>query len=325
MSRKFCLIGAMGIFPFFPVIAQTNMVVGAGYTAPAPLNAAPGQVITLFVEGVAKSLNQTLRAPDGFWPTSLAGISVTLLQETRIPVPILEVRPIPTCGPPFPLEVPCGAITAVTVQIPYELIPLCPLCLRPVGPSPELLVTENGQDGVAIGITPLADQVHVLTSCDILLQPDSPSVNLTGLPCPPIVIHGDGQLVSAANPAKPGEQLAAYAVGLGPTNPPAREGQPAPAPLYTVQAFLVDYNFRGNALPTKPAPDSAIPLFTGLTPKYPGLYQINFVVPPAPEGTKPCAGAIPFGATNFIQSNLTVSFGGAYSFDGAGICVAVTK
>jgi uncharacterized protein (TIGR03437 family) len=325
MRRRFCLIGALGIFPFFPLIAQTNaqtnMVVGAGYTAPAPLNAAPGQVITLFVDGVGKSLTQAVRTPDGSWPTSLAGISVTLLQGTKIPVPILEVRPIPTCGGPFPVL--CGAITAVTVQIPYELISLCPLCLRPVGPSPELLVTENGQDGVAIGITPLADQVHVLTSCDILLQPDSPSVNLTGLPCPPMVIHGDGQLVSAANPAKPGEELAAYAVGLGPTDPPATAGQPAAAPVPTAQTFLIDYSFRANALPTKPAEGSAVPLFTGLTPTYPGLYQINFVVPPAPEGTKPCAELIPFGATNFIQSNLTVSFGGAYSFDGAGICVAV--
>jgi hypothetical protein len=326
MSRKFCLIGALGIFPCLPLFAQTNIVVGAGYTSPAHLYAAPGQVVTLFVNGIAKSLTQAVRAPDGAWPNSLAGISVTLLQGTKIPVPMLEVRPIPTCGPPFGFQIPCGQITAVTVQIPYDLIPLCPLCLRPVGPSPELVVTESGQDGAAIGISPLADQVHVLTSCDILLQPDSPldftTVNLTGLPCPPMVIHGDGTLVSAANPAKPGEELAAYTVGLGPTNPASREGQPAPAPIHTVQTFLIDYNFRANALPTKPAAESPAPLFTGLTPKYPGLYQINFVVPPIPKETKPCAGPVAFGATNFIQSNLTVSFGGSFSFDGAGICVA---
>src|SRR5207244_4045019 len=109
-SRKFCLIGALGIFPFFPVIAQTNtqtnLVVGAGYTAPAPIYAAPGQVITLFVQGVAKSLKQTVRAPDGVWPTLLAGITVTLIQGAKIPVPIFEVRPMPTCAPPYPLEIP---------------------------------------------------------------------------------------------------------------------------------------------------------------------------------------------------------------------------
>ncbi len=324
--RRFLLQAALALLLSQALAAQNNTIVGAGYGSPVPLYAAPGQVLTLFVHGVAKSLNQTVRAPNGVWPTSLAGITVTLIQDTRIPVPILEVRPISTCGPPFPLEVACGALTAITVQIPYELIPLCPLCLRPVGPSPELLVTENGQDGVAIGITPLADQVHVLTSCDILLQPDPPSVNLTGLPCPPMVIHGDGQLVSAANPAKPGEQLAAYAVGLGPTNPPARAGQPAPAPLHAVQAMALDYNFHINALPAKPAEGSAVPLFTGLTPTYPGLYQINFVVPPIPDGTRNCADPGTFvPQANVIRSNLTVSFGGAYSFDGAGICVAAAN
>jgi uncharacterized protein (TIGR03437 family) len=238
---------------------------------------------------------------------------------------MFEVRPIATCGPPFGFEIPCGEITAITVQIPYDLVTICLLCLRPVGPSPELVVTENGQDGAAIGITPLADQIHVLTSCDILLGADSTSVNLTGLPCPAMVIHGDGTLVSTANPAKPGEELAVYTVGLGPTNPASREGQPAPAPIHTVQTFLIDYNFRANAFPTKPASGSPIPLFSGLAPKYPGLYQINFVVPPLPPGILPCTrSGIGLGADP-VASNLTVSFGGSFSFDGAGICVATTN
>jgi uncharacterized protein (TIGR03437 family) len=325
MRRRFCLPSALATFFSLTLAAQTNTIVSAGYTSPVPLNAAPGQVVTLFVEGAGKSLTQAVRAPDGSWPNSLAGISVTLLQGTRIPVPMLEVRPMPTCGPPFAFQIPCGEITAITVQIPYGLITICLACLRPIGPSPELVVTENGQDGTAIGITPLADQVHVLTSCDILLGPDSPSINLTGLPCPPMVIHGDGTLVSAANPAKPGEELAAYTVGLGPTNPASREGQPAPAPIRTVQAFLIDYNFRANALPTKPADGSPIPLFSGVAPLYPGLYQINFVVPPVPTGTQPCAGTGLSLGGNPVASNLTVSFGGSFSFDGAGICVSVTN
>ncbi len=325
MRRRFRPLSALVAFFPLTLAAQTNTVVAAGYTPPAPLYAAPGQVVTLFVDGVGKSLTQAVRAPAGDWPTSLADISVSLLQGSRIPVPMLEVRPIASCSPPFSFQIPCGQITAITVQIPYDLIPFCPACLRPVGPSPELVVTEKGQDGTAIGITPLADQVHVLTSCDILLEPDSPSVNLSGLPCPPMVIHGDGTLVSSTNPAKQGEELAVYAVGLGPTNPASIQGQPAPAAIHTVQTFLVDYNFRANALPTKPAADSPAPLFTGLTPGYPGLYQINFVVPPIPDQTKPCEGTgIGLGA-NVVQSNLTVSFGGSFSFDGAGICVAPTN
>jgi hypothetical protein len=323
MTRHFWPLLLAAAFVPVTLAAQSNSVVSAGYTAPAPLYVAPGQVITLFVEGVGKTLTQVVRAPDGLWPASLADISVTLLQEAKIPVPILEVRPIVACSPPLSFEIPCGAMMAITVQIPYQLLPLCPLCLRPVLPSPELVVTEKGQDGTAIGITPLADQVHMLTSCDILLQTNPPSVNLTGLPCPFMVIHSDGQLVSAANPAKPGEELAAYAVGLGVTNPAAREGQPAPAPIQTVQTFLVDYNFRGNALPTKPDDQSPPAVFSGLVPNYPGLYQINFVVPALPSGTKPCANPGRLGAgANVVQSNLTVTFGGAFSFDGVLICVA---
>jgi uncharacterized protein (TIGR03437 family) len=45
----------------------------------------------------------------------------------------------------------------------------------------------------------------------------------------PAVIHSDGKLVSAANPAQAGEMLTLYATGLGPTTPAVDFGQPFPA------------------------------------------------------------------------------------------------
>src|ERR1700739_1932262 len=98
MTRRFYSSVLTAFFPL-TLAAQTNTIVGAGYTSPVAINAAPGQVVTLFVEGAATSLTQAVRASDESWPNSLAGISVTLLQGTKIAVPILEVRPIPTCGP----------------------------------------------------------------------------------------------------------------------------------------------------------------------------------------------------------------------------------
>ena len=65
------------------------------------------------------------------------------------------------------------------------------------------------------------------------------------------------------------------------------------------------------------------PEFAGATQGYAGLYQVNFIVPPLPAGLAACdeiAATTPYG--NLILSNLTISVGSAYSFDGTGICVA---
>ena len=322
------LIGQTGPPP------QTNTIVGAGYVNPAPVSVAPGQILSFFVDGVGSSLTQPVHASTGALPPTLAGITVTLQQGSTLPVPLMDVRPVSMCPglSPAVFSPACGTLTAVTVQIPYEVITLCPLCLRPIAfPPPSLYVSENGKAGTSIGLSPLADQVHVLSSCDLILQSgDSvPLSNTTGLPCPPMVTHGDGTLVSASRPAKIGEELAAWAVGLGPTNPPAITGQPSSKGVPTAGTFYLDFSYQVNALPKKPftgRPDvrPPQPLYTGLVPGFVGLYQVNFVVPPEPiNGTPLCAlpGTITPGA-NVVQSNLTVSIGGGFSFDGAGICVA---
>jgi hypothetical protein len=93
-----------------------------------------------------------------------------------------------------------------------------------------------------------------------------------------------------------------------------------------VDAFNLDFNYRPNALATEPVSKGPVPLFAGATQGFVGLYQINFVVPPAPAGTLPCENfaVLPLDASNagsVVHSNLTVSVGSAFSFDGAGICV----
>ncbi len=317
------------------LFAQTNTVVGGGHAGPAPVSVAPGEILTFFVDGLGISLTQPMRAPSGPLPTTLAGINVTLRQATDTPVPIIEVRPVSTCPHTVTngmIPVICGGLIAITVQIPYEAVALCPLCASPIPLLPtQLLVSVNGHTGVPFELNALADEVHIVTSCDVLEQPfgTPPPFNNTGLPCSPMVTHADGSLVSASAPAKIGETLTAWAFGLGQTSPAAITGQPAADGAPVAETFFLDFNYTVNALPIKPyigRPDvkPPKPIYAGLAPGFAGLYQINFTVPPQPAGGTPlCALPGTFGpGANAAQSNLTVSVGGAFSFDGAGICVA---
>jgi uncharacterized protein (TIGR03437 family) len=295
--------------------AAAQPVIGAaGYFAPAPISVAPGQLITLFM--------QNIPGP----PPSVADIYAVFHQNSDIPMPVLGIQPIcPVSGST------CAAtMRGITVQIPYGIQTLCPLCASPLLPAASITVSVNGALSGALGVQPLADQVHFLTQCDVLVANSASSYANGGLPCPPMVTHADGSMVSATKPAKSGEELVAYATGLGETNPPLTTGTPAPAAYPTQTTFSIDFNYRPNALATKPAPSSAEskaplwvpPQFIGVTAGFIGLYQINFTVPPAPAGLAPCVDPSTAGPyANVVQSNLTVSIGSDFSFDGAGICV----
>jgi len=131
-------------------------------------------------------------------------------------------------------------------------------------------------------------------------------------------------MVSINSPAKAGEEIVIYALGLGAANPPVATGQATPVPAPVMQPTpLVQNDFRVNAPPWKqiPEPLPACPVggacpgtatFVGMTPGSVGLYQVNYVVP-STQNAVACGGA--------IQSNLTVTIVGTASFDGAGICV----
>jgi uncharacterized protein (TIGR03437 family) len=86
-----------------------------------------------------------------------------------------------------------------------------------------------------------------------------------------IAQHGNFAYVTPSNPAKPGEVLIMYLVGLGATNPAVKSGTAAPGvePL----ARLV------NPVTVTVDGETAIVPFAGLTPGAVGLYQIDFSVP----------------------------------------------
>ena len=318
----------VALFALMPIVPGQNMVTGAGYRDPVPIPVAPGQVVTVFAAGVGTDLTQTVVAPPGTLPTTLAGISVTVEQGKDYAAPILQVRPISGAC------VGCGTLAAITIQIPYEIRPPCPFgIVCPIDPAAPVVVrmavSENGTAGPFVILNVVQDQIHILTGCDNVL-PNTGGNPL--FPCQPLVTHADGSLVTVKAPAQPGEELVAYAVGLGTTNPPAVTGQGAAGATPTAETFTLDFNYRANAGPTRAPrpvgspPTDPKPIYAGLTPGYAGLYQINFRVP-APSSPEEVAGCVdPNTATPgtvVVQSNFTVTVVGDTSFDGAGICVAV--
>jgi len=186
-----------------------------------------------------------------------------------------------------------------------------------------LFVSENGNAGALIDVTPVPQQIHILTACDSIFPGASGYRGFIGLPCQPYVTHADGSLVTAKAPAQVGEELVAYAVGLGATSPAVATGQSAAAPAPITQPVALDFNYRLNALATEPQMPGIAPAFAGLTTGFPSLYQVNFTVPPPPVPGQFVPGCSETASPGTVASNLTVSLGGLASFDGAGICIAV--
>ena len=93
--------------------------------------------------------------------------------------------------------------------------------------------------------------------------------------------HADGNPISPDTPAHPGEVIVVYGTGLGRTDPSQVEGSvpriAAPIALLDQLQVLLD----GNAVPSENI------WYAGIAPGFPGLYQVNLLLPaetgPAPE------------------------------------------
>ena len=90
-------------------------------------------------------------------------------------------------------------------------------------------------------------------------------------------------LISEQSPARPGEVVHAYAVGLGPTNPSVGYGEAAPSqePFARLATSLACTAYLQRPLPI------GVPveiLFAGLAPGYAGVYQVDWRVPAAATG-----------------------------------------
>jgi uncharacterized protein (TIGR03437 family) len=83
--------------------------------------------------------------------------------------------------------------------------------------------------------------------------------------------HLNGSDVTATSPAKPGEYVVIYLLGMGPTNPSVPSNAPAPSSEPLARVTIAP-------AVTLDGVNTSV-LYAGLTPFFVGLYQIDFQVP----------------------------------------------
>ena len=289
-----------------PLPGQTpSIVTSLGYSNPKPVRVAPGQVITLFAR-TQTILAKPIVADNSTWPVTLGGFSVSLTQTfSPIPVsmPIFSVVPVESCAPVVPTTV-CTGLTAITVQIPFELVPNGAVSSRVPVNSALLTISDGNAPGQPVALDAVGDQIHILNSCDIPLNPQSG-------PCLPVFLHAGGSIVSSASPATAGEPITLQAFGLGYADSQVVTGVPSPSPAPNVSGLAIDFRFGTDAAATRPG-SNASTLPAQLVPGSIGLYQLTFPAPALPAGTPACSA---------VTNNLTVVIGRSSSFDAASLCL----
>lgn len=316
MTRKLALTAlaacALAHLLPLPAAASDGQLIAAGYSAPGPIEVAPGQVLTLFFRGIGRMPDGSLRighAQTVPLPETLAGLSASIQQLPQtipFPLPLLSVRQHNECedasGQPKCL------LTALRVQIPTELTPVVA----------KLTVSSDGEASRTFLIRPVRDDAHVLTACDLTWDTNP------GSACGRMAFHGDGTPVNEARPARRGETIVIYAYGLGPTVPRVPTGTAAPPRVELTegvarQLAVLFRPFR-NASSSLPRYFEAEPLgtpgevvFAGLTPGQVGLYQVNVRVPGEIEIPILCGGE--------TRSNVVAKVSSARGIENLPLCV----
>jgi uncharacterized protein (TIGR03437 family) len=193
---------------------------------------APGTIAQVYGSGLAASAVSTGPAP---LPKTFFN-TYALVGSAQAPLYFLSSGQI---NIQIPYEVPATQQVPIILSVNNALT--LPLTLDIVPAAPGVLSADNGP------------KPNVQNDAQIIAQHSA-----------------DFSLVSSSKPAKPGEYLVMYLVGLGATNPSVASGDATPAsPLHPVTMPVT----------VTVGSQPATVLFAGLSPYFVGLYQINFQVP----------------------------------------------
>ncbi len=288
---------------------QVPEIAGHGFFSPVLLPAAPGEILTIYVTGLAGAQKPSI-ANSFPLPFTLQGVSITMTQAATgvgVRAPLLAVFPASDCA--TAQGAACSQLTGITLEMPFELIPNSPVAARPPN-SAQLKISQGGQTTM-VDIDPQSDRIHILRGGDTITQLGTPPAVDTPL-LQPIVTHADGTLVTQATPAHSGEILVLYAVGLGRTTPMAVTGENASSGVVEGPVTIA-FDFLAGTRTAQPS--NELPIFSGLVSSFSGLYQINFTVPPSPAALLVCTPGGPI-------ANLTITLFEPISRDAVSVCVA---
>jgi uncharacterized protein (TIGR03437 family) len=227
-----------------PVINPTGGIVNAA-DFQSPL--APGSLFSIFGSRLSSQTAQALTIP---LSSSLGGVTVQFINgSTTIDAPMLYVQP----------DGSTAATSQINAQVPWELV------------APGATATVNvvvSHDGVSSAPTP------------VTIGPFSPGVFASGNLA--VAVNLDGTLVWAAgtvagvttHAAKPGDTIIVYATGLGAVTPTVADGA---ASLDALRQTLTQPVVLVGGLPAQVQ-------FSGLSPQFVGVNQLNIVIPNVPPG-----------------------------------------
>jgi hypothetical protein len=190
------------------------------------------------------------------------------------------------------------------MQVPFEVsgeLQLVDSNHAVYAPPGLIAIDVDGQAGRGFSFQPVPDNVHTITTCDLAQDTRSSSI------CNRQLFHADGSIVDENSPARPGEGVAVYVYGLGPTQPSAPSGAYPPGGAAVTDILgrpRIGVSFQSgilNALNSSPRstdqnrPPDSLPvavISAGLFFGQIGIYQINFAVPAEIPLPYPCGNGI---------------------------------
>ena len=142
----------------------------------------------------------------------------------------------------------------INIQIPFE-----------AAPGPGLLTYSRGAligKAVPVTIVPFAPEIFTIST----VSPGQGAVLIAGT----ATLAAPAGSLADARPAKAGEYLSIYCTGLGATTPRIASGVPVTSGLIPVTQEHPVVTLNGSQVEVQ---------FSGLAPGFPGLYQVNVLVP----------------------------------------------